>query len=218
MRLDEGLLRDAKAEASRRGETVTALIERGLRLVLAGGRARARRARITCHRSHEPWAGPILAWTSTTRARSSTGSTDVRDSARRQRPLYAFRRDAERHDDYRSWLDTLVNGEAAYGLSPQVLASVTRIATHRRIYVHPSTCPRRWRSAKRFFSPNTAPSCSRAPAIGTSSQISARKSRATGNLVQDAWLAALAIESGCEWVTTDRDYARFPGLRWREPF
>ena len=36
--------------------------------------------------------------------------------------------------------------------------------------------------------------------------------------MQDAWLAALAIESGCEWVTTDRDYARFPGLRWREPF
>jgi uncharacterized protein len=55
--------------------------------------------------------------------------------------LYAFRRDAERHADYRSWLDTVVNGEAAYGISPQVLASVIRIATHRRIYVHPSTAP-----------------------------------------------------------------------------
>ena len=32
-----------------------------------------------------------------------------------------------------------------------------------------------------------------------------------------AWLAALAIESGCEFVTTDRDFARFPGLRWRHP-
>jgi uncharacterized protein len=39
-----------------------------------------------------------------------------------------------------------------------------------------------------------------------------------GHLVQDAWFAALAIESGCEWVTTDRDYARFPRLRRREPF
>ncbi len=47
VRLDEGLLREAKAEASRKGETVTALIERGLRLVLAGGRARGRRARVT---------------------------------------------------------------------------------------------------------------------------------------------------------------------------
>jgi predicted nucleic acid-binding protein len=38
-----------------------------------------------------------------------------------------------------------------------------------------------------------------------------------GDLVAHAALAALAIESGSEWVTTDRDYARFPGLRWRHP-
>ena len=38
-----------------------------------------------------------------------------------------------------------------------------------------------------------------------------------GNLVADAYLAALAIESGCEWVTTDRDFSRFEGLRWRHP-
>ena len=40
---------------------------------------------------------------------------------------------------------------------------------------------------------------------------------ARGNLIPDAWLAALAIEHGCEFVTTDRDYARFPALRWRHP-
>lgn len=42
-------------------------------------------------------------------------------------------------------------------------------------------------------------------------------SGARGNLVADAYLAALAIEAGCEWITTDRDFARFPGLRWRHP-
>jgi predicted nucleic acid-binding protein len=36
-----------------------------------------------------------------------------------------------------------------------------------------------------------------------------------GNLVQDAYLAALALEHDCVFVTTDRDFARFPGLRWR---
>ena len=41
VRLEEGLLRQAKREASKRGETVTALIERGLRLVLAGSRRSA---------------------------------------------------------------------------------------------------------------------------------------------------------------------------------
>ena len=38
-----------------------------------------------------------------------------------------------------------------------------------------------------------------------------------GPRVTDAWYAALAIEWGCEWVTLDRDYARFPGLHWRVP-
>jgi hypothetical protein len=40
---------------------------------------------------------------------------------------------------------------------------------------------------------------------------------ARGNLVADAYFAALAIESGSELITTDRDFARFPGLRWRHP-
>jgi hypothetical protein len=47
VRLSEGLLREAKAEAARRGETVTALIERGLRLVLTSGKNSAPRQRIT---------------------------------------------------------------------------------------------------------------------------------------------------------------------------
>jgi len=47
VRLDDGLLREAKAEASRQGKTVTALIEHGLRTVLAGSRGRKRRARVT---------------------------------------------------------------------------------------------------------------------------------------------------------------------------
>jgi len=42
-----------------------------------------------------------------------------------------------------------------------------------------------------------------------------RSANAKGNLVSDAWLAALAMECGGEWITADRGYARFPGLRWR---
>lgn len=45
-----------------------------------------------------------------------------------------------------------------------------------------------------------------------------RRTHTSGNLVQDTWFAALAIESGCEWITLDRDYARFDELRWRTPF
>lgn len=45
-----------------------------------------------------------------------------------------------------------------------------------------------------------------------------REAGATGNLVPDAYLAALAIEHGAELITADRDFARFPGVRWRHPF
>ena len=38
-----------------------------------------------------------------------------------------------------------------------------------------------------------------------------------GARITDAWFAALAIESGCEWITLDRDFARFPGLKWSPP-
>jgi predicted nucleic acid-binding protein len=44
-----------------------------------------------------------------------------------------------------------------------------------------------------------------------------RRAEARGNLVSDAYHAALAVETGSEWITTDRDYARFPSLRWRHP-
>lgn len=44
-----------------------------------------------------------------------------------------------------------------------------------------------------------------------------RAGGATGNLVADAAHAAVAVEHGATWVSKDRDFARFAGLRWRRP-
>jgi predicted nucleic acid-binding protein len=41
--------------------------------------------------------------------------------------------------------------------------------------------------------------------------------RVRGGRVTDAWYAALAIEWDCEWITLDRDFSRFAGLKWRRP-
>jgi predicted nucleic acid-binding protein len=43
------------------------------------------------------------------------------------------------------------------------------------------------------------------------------KARVSANHVPDADLAALAIEWGLELLSADRDFARYPGLRWRDP-
>jgi uncharacterized protein len=44
-----------------------------------------------------------------------------------------------------------------------------------------------------------------------------RRTQARGKLIADAYHAALAVEHGCEWLSFDRDFAEFPGLRWRHP-
>ena len=132
--------------------------------------------------------------------------------------LYAFREDSVDHGRYRDWLDGVVNGDGAYGMSPQVLCSVARIATHPRIYVSPSRLEDALAFARVLLE---QPHCTVVhPGTRHFSIFEdlCRKATAGGNLVQDAWFAALAVESGSEWVTTDGDFARFPGLRWRRPF
>lgn len=132
--------------------------------------------------------------------------------------LYAFRSDSTHHAAALAWVEALVNGDEAYGMSPQVLGSVVRLATHPRVFVAPSRLEDALAFARVLLE---QPQCT-AIVPGTRHwaifEDLCRRAAASGNLVQDAWFAALAMESGCEWVTTDGDFARFPGLRWRRPF
>jgi toxin-antitoxin system PIN domain toxin len=132
--------------------------------------------------------------------------------------IYAFREDSPEHEKCRLWLESVVRGEMAYGMSPQVLAAVVRVVTHPRIFVPPTPLEEALAFANLLVD---QPHCQVIQPGARHWGIFAglcRRARASGNLVPDAWFAALAIESGCEWITTDRDYARFEGLRWRAPF
>ena len=131
--------------------------------------------------------------------------------------VYAFREDAPGHAAHRAWVETMVSGDEAYAVSAHVLAGFLRIVTHPRVFHPPTPLEAALEFAEAFRSrPNAVP-----VAPGERHwEIFVRlchEGGATGNLAPDAWLAALAIEWGCEFVTTDRDFARFPGLRWRHP-
>jgi len=129
--------------------------------------------------------------------------------------LYAFRSDVKEHAAYRAWLEGVVNGEMAYGMSPQVLASVVRLATHPRIFKHPDPLEDAVAFASMLLDQPHCQIIQPGPRHWDIFTRLCRSANSYGNLVQDAWLAALAIESGCEWITNDRDYARFDGLQWR---
>jgi toxin-antitoxin system PIN domain toxin len=129
----------------------------------------------------------------------------------------AFRTDAAQHQVCQAWLLSVVNGDSRYGMSPQVLSSVVRIVTHPEIFRVPSRTTEALRFCQLLLD---APLCTRIRPRENHWAIFVRLCRETGsrgNLVSDAWFAALAIESGCEWITLDGDYRHFQGLKSRAP-
>jgi toxin-antitoxin system PIN domain toxin len=129
----------------------------------------------------------------------------------------AFRTEAIHHRQCREWLDMVLNGNSRYGMSPQVLNGVVRIVTHRKIFDPPTPVMEVLRFCEVLMD---QPHCILISPGSKHWEIFSRvcaESGARGNLVTDAWFAALAIESGCEWITLDRDFARFKGLKWRLP-
>ena len=125
----------------------------------------------------------------------------------------AFREDALHHQRCRAWLTGALSGRERVGLSELVLSGALRVLTHPRIF-HP---PTPGEAATAFVDALLAQSTSVALRPGTGhwrifSGITATM-RLTGNRVPDAYHAALAIEHGCEWITLDRGFAAYPGLR-----
>ena len=131
--------------------------------------------------------------------------------------LYALRSDGDRHDEYRSWLIERLDGPENIGVSELVLSGVVRIATHPRVYRKPSAPSEAFAFADAIRSRPNAVMVAPGQRHWDVFRDLCDGSGAKGNLIPDAYFAALAIEWGCEWVTTDRDYARFPGLMWRHP-
>ena len=131
--------------------------------------------------------------------------------------LYALREESERHGAYRSWLEAALAGVERLVLFEPVLAAVLRISTHPAIYRTPT--PRA--IAERFVDASaTAPAAVRLSSGDghwETFRRLVREADCRGNAVQDAYLAALALEHGCTWVTADRGFARFPGLSWKHP-
>ncbi len=131
--------------------------------------------------------------------------------------VYAHRTDSPHHKEMREWLENTINGAQAYGVSDLVLSGFLRVVTHPAVFSPPSSM----KAALQFcLEIRDQPHCVHISPGARHWEIFSElcgTAGVKGNLVPDACLAALAIESGSEWITTDRDYSRFPKLRWRHP-
>jgi toxin-antitoxin system PIN domain toxin len=129
----------------------------------------------------------------------------------------AFRRDASGHAALRDWLESAVAGAELLGLTDAVLGGVVRIVTHPRIFVTPSTLAEVLTQIDSLRAADGVVRVTPGPRHWELFEGLCRSGDARGNLVADAQHAAVAVEHGATWVTLDRDFARFPGLRWRSP-
>lgn len=131
--------------------------------------------------------------------------------------VYAHREDAPNHVAYLRWLQDTVNGDEAYGVSELVLSGFLRVVTHPKVFKRPSPVRDALAFAAQLRDQPNGVLVAPGPRHWEIFSRLCADVGARGNLVPDAYLAALAIEAGCEWITTDRDFSRFKGLRWRHP-
>jgi toxin-antitoxin system PIN domain toxin len=131
--------------------------------------------------------------------------------------IYAFRQDVPQHIVCRPWLDSVVTSDTRFGISRLALSALVRITTNPRSHPEPSTLQEAFGFCEDLLG---QPHCQIVEPGDRHWDIFRRlciETNTRGPLVTDAWFAALAIEWGCEWITLDRDYARFPGLKWQMP-
>ena len=129
----------------------------------------------------------------------------------------AYRTDAEHHAVLLEWLEAAVNGPETLGVSDAVLEGFVRIVTHSRVFTEPTPIATALEQADALRAASgvlrVAPGERHWPIFADL----CRRGSAHGNLVADAAHAATAIEAGATWISLDRDFARFPGLRWSSP-
>jgi uncharacterized protein len=131
--------------------------------------------------------------------------------------LYAYGESSLHHQQARVWLEDVLSGAETVGLPWQSLAAFIRIATDPRIPGYRRSAQEalgvvsEWleQPAVRLLVPGE-----RTLAVFRQMVV---EGQASGPLVSDAEVAALTIEYGGVLHTTDRDFARFPGLRWVNP-
>ena len=130
--------------------------------------------------------------------------------------MYAVHRQFEAHADAKAWLDDRLNGTNRVGLPWAALLAFVRLSASARVLSRPirlsdaTAVVGAWLELPVTWTPQPTEQHSH-----TLATLLAGESKA--DLVPDAHIAAIAIEHGLTLCSTDRDFARFDGLRWIDP-
>jgi uncharacterized protein len=131
--------------------------------------------------------------------------------------IYAYDAGATQHAKARAWVEEILSGMDVVGLPWQSISAFLRFMTNRRLPGSRFSPEQAARIVDEWLGhPNVqvlAPGERHWPLLRRMMV----EGQASGGLVSDAVIAALAMEYGGVLHTADRDFARFPGLRWVNP-
>jgi toxin-antitoxin system PIN domain toxin len=132
--------------------------------------------------------------------------------------VYAERGEMAQHKACHAYVNDMVNGDENYAVTDFVTSGFVRLVTNPRVFRTPTPLDRALTFADQVRNQPHAVVVNPGARHWDIFARLCRQVGAKGGLVADAYLAAIAIEHGCEFVTVDRGFARFPGLRHHSPF
>jgi toxin-antitoxin system PIN domain toxin len=119
------------------------------------------------------------------------------------------------HEICRREIERLLSRPDEVAVSDLILAAVVRIVTNPRVFQPCASPEEAFGFVDAFRASPAAAHVTPGPRHWTIFRDLVFGGSIRGSDTTDAYLAALAIEHGCEWWTTDQGFSRFPGLRWR---
>jgi toxin-antitoxin system PIN domain toxin len=131
--------------------------------------------------------------------------------------LYAVDAEAPRHQQARRWLEKILSGTEEVGFAWAVVLGFVRISTNPSVFEEPLHAARAFGYVEEWLARSVALTLSPGSGHIVLMRDLLERLGIAGNLTSDAHLAALAIEHGAELCSSDTDFARFNGLRWRDP-
>jgi toxin-antitoxin system PIN domain toxin len=131
--------------------------------------------------------------------------------------IWAHHEQFDQHSEAHTWLAETLSQVPVVGIPWPTILAFLRISTHPRALASPLDIATAWSVVRGWLErPNVrvpVPTERHATVLG---QLLV-EGRASGNHTTDAHVAALATEWGMELQSSDRDFARYQGLRWRDP-
>jgi toxin-antitoxin system PIN domain toxin len=131
--------------------------------------------------------------------------------------IYAVNQDAPLNRKAKPWLESVLSGKETVGFSWSVLLAFLRLTTRPGLFRRPLAVDTAFHLVGSWLDQTSATIVHPGPRHLSVLRELLRPLGTGGNLTSDAHLAALALEHGAELCSSDTDFARFPGLNWRNP-